>query len=187
MNRYAFTLIELMISIALTVIMVFFLYKALAIQEKANETLQKKSDAIHKKNQLFTLIYKDFKKADKTEIINTFNKDYNIFAMQTKNSLHNIPFAYVVYYVNAKDKTLIRLESALPIHLPVAPERVTLVFSDVLEKGIEKFRLFLSAKSRRKIKLLPGTSSSSDHQNKRERANYFVFIKIRKKTIYFSL
>ncbi len=185
MSRYAFTLIELMISIALTVIVVFFLYKALAIQGRVNETLQKKSDTIHKKNQLFVLIYKDFKKANKTEIINTFNKSYTVFAMQTKNSLHNIPFAYVVYYVNAKDKTLIRLESALPIHLPVEPERVALVFSDVLEKGVEKFRFFPFIKSKREIKFLPGTSSSSEQQN--TIGKYFVFIKIKKKTIYFSL
>ena len=187
MSRSSFTLIELMISIALTTIIVFFLYRALTIQEQVNESLQKKSEHIDQSGKLFELIYRDFKEANKTQVINTFNKDYNIFALQTKNSLHNIPFAYVLYYINARDKTFVRLESASPIYLPVVPEKVAFVFADVLMKKIEKFRVFPAntlLKNRRE--LLPGEAPKKGAIKNKD-ISYLVYIKNTSQNKFFEL
>ena len=158
MSRRAFTLIELMVSIALTVIVVLFLYKALATQEISNKVLAKNAASLHQTDQIFDLLYRDFLESNETKIATTFNKDYNILYLATKNSLHNIPFAYVVYYVNAKDKTLVRLESAYPLKLPVDLEKIKYIFADTLIDKITKFRVFQSQQenSQKRKELLPG-------------------------------
>ena len=186
MSKRSFTLIELMISIVLTVIVVFFLYRALNIQEHTNMSLQKKGDILSKSDKLFSLIYRDFKEASKIQVINTFNKDYNILSFETKNSLHNIPFANVVYYINAKDKTLVRLESAFPIHLPVMPEKVAFVFADVLMKKIKKFRIFPAntlLKNRRE--LLPGEAPKKKVAKKEK--SYIVYLQGVSQNKFFEL
>ncbi len=188
MSRRSFTLIELMVSIVLTVIVVFFLYKALAMQEKANESLQKKGKIIAKSNQLFELLYRDFKESNSSEVVNTFNKNYNIFSLTTTNSLHELPFAYVIYYVNAKDKTLVRLESSLPLHLPVSLEKVPFVFADVLLKNVKKFRIFpgyLTLESKEsKRELLPG---EIPRKTKKQKRNYLFYFQTNSKNVFFEL
>ena len=186
MSRRSFTLIELMISIVLTVIVVFFLYKALNMQEQANVSLQKKKDLLNESNEFFSLIYRDFKEANESSIINTFNKDYNILSFKTKNSLHDIPFSYVLYYVNAKDKTLVRLESASPIHLPLTPEKVAFVFADVLMKEVKKFRIF-PAKTllKNKRELLPGEAPKKNVIKKEW--SYLIYIQGLSQNKFFEL
>jgi len=180
MSRRSFTLIELMVSIVLTVIVVFFLYKALTMQEKANKSLQKKSKIITKSNKLFELLYRDFKESNSSKVVNTFNKDYNIFFLATTNSLHELPFAYVVYYINAKDKTLVRLESSLPLRLPISLEKMPFVFADVLAKNVEKFRVFsanVAGKSDRE--LLPGESPRKKQKIQNiQKSSYLVYLSI---------
>ena len=158
MNKRAFTLIELMVSIALTVIVVLFLYKALATQEISNKVLAKNAASLHQTDQIFDLLYKDFLESNETKIATTFNKDYNILYLSTKNSLHDIPFAHVVYYVNVKDKTLVRLESAHPMKLPVDLEKIKYIFADTLIDKVTKFRVFQSQQesSQKRRELLPG-------------------------------
>ena len=131
-----------MVAIALTVIIVLFLYKTLATQSKANRVIRKHLRTFTQKELLYHLLELDFAKASKIEIQKSFNKDYNILFLETKNSLHEIPFCYVVYYVNAKKRTLVRLESAYPIRLPVPVENVKFIFADTLLSHIQKFRIF---------------------------------------------
>ncbi len=186
MSRRSFTLIELMVSIVLTVIVVFFLYKALTMQEKANESLQKKDMAIAKSNKLFELFYRDFKESNSSQVANTFNKDYNIFSLATTNSLHELPFAYVIYYINAKEKTLVRLESASPLYLPVSSEKVSFVFADVLAKDIKKFRVFpmrSALESRRE--LLPGEAPKK--KKKTKEPSYLIYLQTTTQNAVFEL
>jgi len=178
MSRRAFTLIELMVSIALTVIVVLFLYKALATQEISNKVLAKNAASLHQTDQIFDLLYRDFLESNETKIATTFNKDYNILYLSTRNSLHDIPVAHVVYYVNAKDKTLVRLESAYPIKLPVDLEKIKYIFADPLVKKITKFRMFYTRRIdiQQRKELLPGEKRSF---KKKEifKDKYFIFIK----------
>ena len=178
MSRKAFTLIELMVSIALTVIVVLFLYRALATQEISNKVLAKNATRLRQVDQLFNLLYRDFLESNETKIITTFNKEYNIVYLATKDSLHNIPFAYVMYYVNAKDKTLVRLESAYPFKLPVDLEKMKYIFVDRLIKKVSKFRVFQSQQGdNQRRELLPGEAPRVQKKDEKSVKKYLVFIK----------
>jgi len=182
--KRAFTLIELMVSIALTVIVVFFLYKALETQRKSNTILTKKYAAIEKENLLFKLLYADIYESNESSIEKIFNKDYNILYLSTKNSLHQIPFAHVVYYINPKKKTLVRLESAYPLKLPVDLEKIKYIFADTLVKGVEKFRLF-SFSQGKKRELLPGEAPPKEQEKKEKK--YLLFLSYKQKNIVFEI
>ncbi len=189
MSRRAFTLIELMVSIALTVIVVLFLYKALATQEISNKVLAKNASTLHQTDQIFNLLYRDFLESNETKIAATFNKDYNILYLATKNSLHDIPFVYVLYYVNAKNNTLVRLESAYPIKLPVDLEEIKYIFADVLIDKITKFRIFQSQQdsNQKRRELLPGEAPQIQKKSEKNAKKYLIFIKNSQKSILFEV
>ena len=188
MSRKAFTLIELMVSIALTVIVVLFLYKSLATQEISNKVLAKNASVLHQTDQIFNLLYRDFLESNETKIATTFNKDYNILYLATKNSLHDIPFAHVVYYVNAKDKTLVRLESAYPMKLPVDLEKIKYIFADVLIDKVTKFRIFQTQQESRQKRreLLPGEAPPKSRPSNMP-SKYLIFFKKDRKSTVFEL
>ncbi len=189
MNRRAFTLIELMVSIALTVIVVLFLYKALATQEISNKVLAKNATSLHQTDQIFDLLYRDFLQSNETKIATTFNKDYDILYLSTRNSLYDIPFAHVVYYVNVKDNTLVRLESAYPIKLPVDLEKIKYIFADPLVKKITKFRVFQTQQTnnQKRRELLPGEAPRPQKKYRKKNARYLIFIKEAKKLMLFGV
>ncbi len=188
MSRKAFTLIELMVSIALTVIVVLFLYKALVTQENSNKVLAKNASALHQIDQIFGLLYRDFIESNETKIAPTFNKDYNILYLSTKNSLHSVPFAHVVYYVNTKDKTLVRLESAYPIKLPVDLEKIKYIFADPLVKKITKFRVFQTQQTsnQKRRELLPGEAPPKSRSTNIP-SKYLLFFENARKSIVFEV
>jgi len=139
MSRRGFTLIELMVSIALSVIVLFFLYRALDIQRTSNETALRSSDALRKRTALYELLYTDLMQAKWVKTEPLPNRNYSLLFMQTTNSLHQIPQPYVVYFVHEKNRTLVRLESAYELTLPIDSELVKYVFSDRLLEGVQKF------------------------------------------------
>ena len=176
-----------MVSIALTVIVVL-LYKALATQEISNKVLAKNATSLHQTDQIFDLLYRDFLESNETKVATTFNKNYNILYLSTKNSLHNIPFAYVAYYVNAKDKTLVRLESAYPVKLSVDLEKIKYIFADTLIDKITKFRIFQSQyeNSQKRKELLPGEAPQPHKDIGESAKKYLIFIKNPQNSILFE-
>jgi len=187
MNKKAFTLIELMVSIVLTVIVVLFLYKALATQEISNKVLAKNGEALQQEDQIFSLLYRDFLESNETKIAKTFNKDYDILYLSTKNSLHQIPFAYVVYYVNADHKTLVRLESAYPIKFPVELESIKYIFADRLIDNVRKLRIFQNRQETvRAREPLPGEAPPKRNP-KKETSKYLLFLKKNQKAMIFEI
>ena len=188
MSRRAFTLVELMVSIALTVIVVLFLYKALVTQEISNKVLAKNATSLHRTDQIFDLLYRDFLESNETKISTTFNKDYNILYLSTRNSLHDIPFTHVVYYVNVKDKTLVRLESAYPMKLPIDLEKIQYIFADPLVKKITKFRVFQAQQTsgQKRRELLPGEAPQPQKNLEKSAKNYLIFIKNPQNSIFFE-
>ena len=174
MGKRAFTLIELMVSIALTAIVVLFLYKALSSQNIANERLSKNFLKLDKKEKVFNLLYKDFIQSTLVKTEPLFNKSYDILYLQTRNSLHNIPFSYVAYYVNSKDKTLVRLESAYPFKIPLEDsDKIKYIFADTLIKDVEKLKLFKSGKSSQQENL-PGMKMEKNLTKSSQ--NYLLFL-----------
>ncbi len=172
-----------MVAIALTVIVVFFLYKALETQKKSNAILTKKSIVINKEGYLFKLLYTDIYESNEAHIEKIFNKNYNIVYLATKNSLHHIPFAYVAYYVHPKEKTLVRLESAYPFKLPVNLEKIQYIFADILVKDIKKFRIFPSLQGKKR-EYLPGEAIAKE---KKKGEKYLLFLSYNQKNRVFEI
>ncbi len=177
MSRRGFTLVELMVSIALTTIVVLFLYKALSTQQHSNDIVARNALGIAKRTQLYELIYADLLEAQEVRVEPVFNKDYTILFLHTTNSLHQIPFPYVAYYVHENNRTLVRLESAYALKFPVESEMVKYIFADRLLEGVQKFIVQERGGSVRgeRRELLPGESEKSKDKNGSK--EYLLFLK----------
>jgi hypothetical protein len=128
----------------------------------ANDMLLEKFSKSSKKERLFHLLYTDFLESNSTKIQPLFNKSYDIVFLQTKNSLHDIPSSYVAYYVNERNKTLIRLESAYPFSIPLEDtQKIKYIFADVLLPGVEKFKVFKKKEPKSKADL-PGVKTKKE-------------------------
>ncbi|NPA03514.1 MAG: prepilin-type N-terminal cleavage/methylation domain-containing protein [Epsilonproteobacteria bacterium] len=184
MNRRAFTLIELMVSIALTTIVVFFLYKALSNQERATEILAKNANELSVKDKLFQLLFLDLSQAQEVKIQHLFNKDYKILTLKTSNSLHQIPFPYVSYFVHERNRTLVRLESAYPIKFPVEFEQVKKTFADPLVSDVKKFIVIdVMQGGGLGRELLPGERPPPKKKKEDSSKEYLLFLKWKKDRI----
>ena len=179
MDRKAFTLVELLVSIALTSIVVLFLYKALSNQEDLNHSLSTHQERLKKKSDLFHLIYSDLFQAQKIQIKPLFNKNYVVINLQTTNSLYTIPKPFVTYFVHENNKTLVRLESADPIKLPMESEKIPYIFSLPLVSGVKK--LLVQEVGGKNVKeLLPGEKQRVE---KNETKEYLLYLEWQEKKL----
>lgn len=108
--RRAFTLIEMMISVAIFSIIMLFLYKSHADMNIQNRIYTKELAKINLYQKLKKSLFLDITlaKASSVVIIHQ-DRDYDILFLQTKHSLYERFDPYVGYIV--KDKRLYRVES----------------------------------------------------------------------------
>ncbi|MEA1973267.1 MAG: hypothetical protein U9N34_08250, partial [Candidatus Cloacimonadota bacterium] len=69
-------------------------------------------------------------------------KKFNTLELQTHNSLHQIIMPYVTYFVHAQTDTLIRLEAAKKILLPISYEDRFSIHADVLIQEVTDFNIY---------------------------------------------
>jgi prepilin-type N-terminal cleavage/methylation domain-containing protein len=143
MKRTGFTLIELVISIALFGLITVFLFGAIDTLRKEQTFFQKKETIIERKNQILSLLRMDLDRAQSVNVITSSSKDYDTISISGSNhSLYGIDRPFVIWVVLKKDNTLVRLESAYLISLPILPEALYLTHSDLIGKHCEVFRLY---------------------------------------------
>jgi len=109
-NRKAFSLIELIISIALLSIIIFFLYSTTSSLQKRNKIFSKKEDSIEKNEKILNLLYDDIFESNE---LNISGKEYSVLNLQTKSSIFNIEFPNVTWLVSRNNNTLLKFESKL--------------------------------------------------------------------------
>ena len=137
-NRKAFTLLEVLISIALLGIIIVALFSSVDMLQNSNQHLSK----YLKKSKIIT-------KATKTLYLDMMGSDGNITLKkdefsrvcmeETQNSLYALPSAKVCWVVLKKDKTLVRIEGNA-YHLPLlSDERVEI---DTIMTGLEIFDVY---------------------------------------------
>ncbi len=137
-NRKAFTLLEVLISIALMGIIIVALFSSVDMLQNSNQHLAK----YLKKSKTIT-------KATKTLYLDMMGSDGNITLQkdefsrvcmeETQNSLYALPSAKVCWIVLKKDKTLVRIEGNA-YHLPLlSEERVEI---DTIMTGLEIFDVY---------------------------------------------
>lgn len=109
MSRRAFTLLELVISIAILSIMMLYLYNSYSSLNNENILLEKEVKHILDIQKIKKTIYLDFALAQIEPKIVSREKNEDFVYFQSKNSLHRRYNPYIVYML--KSGKLYRLES----------------------------------------------------------------------------
>lgn len=149
MKRNAFTLIELVVSIALFGLITLFLFGTIDELRKQQTFYQKKEDVIVRKNTILSLLRADLYRPQSLISVQTQSKDFDIVSISASNrSLYGIDRPYVVWMVLKNENRLIRLESASPIAIPLMPETLYQTHSDTIALHCEIFRVYDSVKNR---------------------------------------
>ena len=149
--RKAFTLIELMVSIAILSIIMLFLYKTYAQLNISNKIYASKVQEMQKYERIKKSLYLDLSVA-KFGTVQTLNQDkkVDIVFMQTSHSLYKRVMPNVAYVV--KEKKLYRLESLEPFkEYPLVAD--SNFVSEFLGE-VEIFRLYKSNEANTELYLL---------------------------------
>ncbi len=140
MNKRAFTLVELIISIFLLGIIVVFLYSTVASLQKTNKIFQTNEQRLKKSEKILDLLYEDIFSAND---LNTTGRENSLLNLQTKNSIYNISMPYVSWFVSREKNTLLRFESVLPFSKLNSDNSFYYHISKVGE-NCEKFKVYQS-------------------------------------------
>ena len=137
-NRKAFTLLEVLISIALLGIILPALYKSVEMLQDSNQHLFEYLEKSKKITRATQTLYLDILSSDGNI---TIKKDeFSRLCMeQTKNSLYALPVAKVCWVVLKRNDTLVRIEGNA-YKLPLgSEERVEI---NPIMKGVELFDVY---------------------------------------------
>lgn len=149
MKRHAFTLVELLVSIALFGLITVFLFGTIDELRKQQTFFQQKETVIARKNQILSLLRTDLDRSQSVNIHRSESKDFDsLFITGSNRSLYGIDHPYVVWLILRADNALVRLESSSPISVPIPPEALYFTHSDLIGKKCELFRLYDSPQHR---------------------------------------
>jgi prepilin-type N-terminal cleavage/methylation domain-containing protein len=141
--RHGFTLIELLIAIILFSLIATFLYGGIDQVRLMHLFYDEKGKEFKHHERVRSLLYRDLIQADKMTIIDG-DIDHSIVSLQPeRHSLYNIALSNVVWLV-MRDNTLVRLESAENIQIPLDPTKFYAVHSDIVAKECSTFRVYES-------------------------------------------
>lgn len=149
MKRGAFTLVELLVSIALFGLIAVLLFGTIDELRKQQGFYKQKEAFVSQKNRIVSLLRTDFDRPQSLVVSDSGTKEFTVVSVSGANrSLYGVDRPNVVWLVLKNDTTLVRLESPSPITLPLAPEALYLTHIDVIGKHCELFRVYDSAKHR---------------------------------------
>jgi prepilin-type N-terminal cleavage/methylation domain-containing protein len=149
MKKQGFTLIELLISIILFGLIAVLLFGTLDNMRHQLTFLQSKSATIDTKNTILSLMRSDFDRPKSLTLTHSLSKEFTVASLTGSNrSLYDNSLPYVTWLVLKKNNTLVRLESVYPITLPLQPEMLYKIHSDVIATGCEIFRIYEEPKHR---------------------------------------
>ena len=138
LHRKAFTLIEVLISIALLGMILPVLFGVVDMVQDSNEHLLKSLKKSQKISQATKVLYVDIMGSDGNLSIQ--KDEFSRLCMEeTQNSLYALPKAKVCWVVLKKDKTLVRIEGNA-YALPVGSEEKVEV--DTIMKDVELFDVY---------------------------------------------
>ena len=143
MNRRAFTLMELLISVVLIALLSMYLYASLGRTRASNKTLQTHTEAQEHRLKVYELFYRDLIEVYSLSAQKTGYKRYQLLKLRTGNSLYDIAAPYVIYYVRTDTLQLIRLESADPITLPVRDDERSRIHADLIDENVTDLNFYV--------------------------------------------
>lgn len=137
-TRKAFTLLEVLISIALMGIVIVALFSAVDMMQDSNQQLAQYVEKSKKTTNSTKVLYLDLINSDGNITI-TKDEFSRVCIEETRNSLYALPSAKVCWVVLKKENTLARIEGN-GYHLPLRlDEKVEI---DPVMTGIEVFDLY---------------------------------------------
>lgn len=149
MKHRGFTLVELLVSIALFGLIALLLFSTIDELRKQHRFYQSKERFVLEKNRIVSLLRTDFDRAQSITFHEGGGKDFTFVTINGSNrSLYGIYRPYVLWAVLKKENRLVRLESASPITLPLSPETLYGTHSDTVGKGCDLFRVYDSPNHR---------------------------------------
>ena len=143
--KRAFTLLELMISVALISLIFIYLYGAIDSLKFTNNFYQEKNKALSIREKFLVTIYRDIIFAKNVSFLDRDSKEFSIVKIDnSKNSLYNIKNPNIIWFVSRKDDTLIRLESKDKIKLPLEEKTIYSTYLDKVVTNCKAFRIYKS-------------------------------------------
>jgi len=137
-NRKAFTLLEVLISIALMGIVIVALFSSVDMMQDSNQQLAQYLEKSKKTTNATKVLYLDMINSDGNITI-TKDEFSRVCIEETRNSLYALPSAKVCWIVLKKENTLARIEGNA-YHLPLRVEERVEV--DPVMAGIEVFDVY---------------------------------------------
>jgi len=136
-KKRAFTLVEIIVSVALLGLIAMFVSSTI-LQTKNNNTLfNEKLQEDGRFEIVSNRLYKDIYQSSTISV--QTNKRYSILNIKSRSSVYGIPEPYIVWLVLKEDNTLVRMESARKISLPIKEESRKHIFIDVAIKECTNF------------------------------------------------
>jgi prepilin-type N-terminal cleavage/methylation domain-containing protein len=142
LKRAGFTLIELVISIAIIALIVTYLYQSLGILKNANEHLQNKDAVRAYETGIKKLLLLDIMQSSDLKISQTDHKNFDLLTLTSSNSLHNIKLPNITYLVTKREGKLIRIEGLDYKIENLTRDTVYRVKFDELKQNITHFKLY---------------------------------------------
>ncbi len=139
-SRNGFTLIELIISVFLLGMIVYFLYSSVANLQKSNQIFEKKSQSAFTNQRILSMMQKDIFYATKLTISGRNN---SLLDMQSANSIFDIDYPYVTWLLKPDLKKLVRFESTLPFKDMNAKNNPFFHLS-IINKECERYKVYQS-------------------------------------------
>jgi prepilin-type N-terminal cleavage/methylation domain-containing protein len=140
--KKAFTLVEVVISIAIFSVIATYMYQAINTMQKSNDINSLHYEEDMREQKIVKLFYNDlFLQTDMYAASNiTKSNKFDVFYLHTKNSIHAMINPYVAYFV--KDNSLYRIESKEPENIPLTYDAIERVKVDKLTDNVTIFNIY---------------------------------------------
>lgn len=141
-----FTLIEVMISVALFSIIILFLYHTIDMNEKSNQFYEEKLTIYKNQDDVKFIIYEDILNnsnnvdTNTTKIIEQDKDNNTILHLKTSNTFHNPFFNHITYFLG-RNGELFRVESKEYFNRENVNEVLKNSYIDIIFSEVEKFRV----------------------------------------------
>lgn len=146
--KKAFTLIELIIAIAIFSLLILYMYQAVATTQKTTSVYENMYSKTQKINQIKKLLYSDiFNQTDPYTNTNVVTSDkFSTYYLRSNNSLHGLSSPFIAYQVI--NSNLYRFESVSSFRLPFNEENKNRLKIDMVASDVTNFVIYTYKNSR---------------------------------------